>query len=262
MKYLIIILISLFTQNLLLAQTLPPLPVNSGSSSAGNGDAFCSDYPPILDNKNISLSIVNNHPSGIIGIIDVDVSFDYLISNPITSIQIDNNGTMSGYPSWALGNHEISIDFQNKVRSSKSDGTFYVTVKITYMTDRGPHSVPYERSICIKDPTITLQGGGKKYGSQSNSLEIDFPKNKEGLDAHILDSFNPALVINNKDADKPVSIFVTGLSNPNYFKAVQSKQILPDGKNSIGLEELPNGIYQLVIQQGLEVKRLKFVSIN
>lgn len=248
---------------------MPPVNVTNSTSGGDTEIDPCLFAPENQRSNRLTFSISNNFNSDIAltNFTKSQISFLGLHYNSISHITFDNDGhTGEGWPIWEPGVHHVTVHFNNDISSTNYDDCFILSLSFTHknLTDRQYRHYNGSARFKAKKFINLPQGpkGGKNLGfkSSSNTDELNF----ENIKKTKL-SIKPAgstVLLELGDSSFPVTVFLAGITNVSYRNIIFDNKYLEKGRHEIQLDHLMTGVYQIIVQQGKQVKRLKYIHTN
>lgn len=248
--------------------------VNNSTSSGNNQHEPCNAQDPIPGTKTMTVSLVNDYTSeiAISSLTNSDIFWEDLSYNWVTSVSFSNNGyTYTGLPKWNSGEtNTVTITFAHKIRSTRQDGTFSLGLTMIHQNLTDKVFREYSGSACFVGPTIKGKGKGDAYSSLhkttgANSEIIHHVQPSKDIRSdfaiEVQSGISPLLILSNMDNQLPASVYIVGLTNQSYRKILEDKQMMDSGINKIPIDNLPTGIYQIIVAQGSVMKTIKYAHI-
>lgn len=229
-----------------------PLTITNSTSSGQNQD-LCIQSP----NKSATFIIRNNltRPIELIDFTGNDFTTYGLPSGHfITNVNFTNDGySKKGKPIWHPGSTHTVV-----VTSSCPIGhPFSLHFSMNYRVLKTNQIRQFYGSNCFIHLVLSDQGGCT--GMESSFVAEESVESI--LDASVSNQYSPILNIMAREELKNVTVFITGITNPGYRRKLDKNRLV-SGNNEIQLEELPTGIYQVTIQNGRSIKRVKYAQLN
>lgn len=268
MKNVLLLFCFSFAVSTVYSQYSSPITISNSTSQRVSSQGACPivyrDYRLDDGVRKLYLEIKNNWR---IDILDFDVVLENAVPNTVTGFEIfsSNNYNSGGLPILSPGSNFILVEFAKPIQTI---GTDLVKVKVSIENAYAPRfAVPrdFMGSACIELLNMNGRAGTIRDESVSNeetqNLSYDIVKDKSSeISGLILSDVMPRLRLDVENEKEPIMIFLTNILNPTVNQVVMQNRYLAKGVHDMPLSEaqLPSGIYQLIIQQGENIQKIKY----
>jgi len=248
---------------------MPPVPINTSSASVENEVDPCFMAPENSAARTLTIEITNNYPSDIALIDFGENDFSTDLKNTITSISYRPDGeTNEGWPIWNPGVHYVTLYFSNDIQSPDPNHIFHINANIFYKNLTDKQYWTYEASGCFRAKEyIGTPKPGTHPSPFSNSLGFQSEKNSSHLvevnfgqsESLKVAAAGSSVILRTVDDKNPISLYIVSVMNPTSQNVIVNNEYYPAGKHQINMPELETGLYQIIVTQGSQIERLKYM---
>lgn len=251
----------LFTVNNISAQDWP-LQITSTSEQ---GNRECT-HEMLLGNVTVGKSIlvhVLNNLEEPITIIDIDAGLTYALPNEILSIEYDDDGhAEGGYPIWNPGLHTVTLHLMRDIESRLRNNRIDADLTIVYEQE---DTKRFEGSRCFRVLSDEDSQPRRLTASSNPKNTVKLLEEKTPIDnisGTVISIPDPILHLEVKNEEKPVTVYLAGITQPQHKAVVINNMIFTKGIHSIPLSDynLTTGIYQIIIKQEKQFHTIKYFN--